>query len=304
MERAISTKTLAALDDRHGPRGDAGLLRPEPAPGRTLRRSWSRYERQATSPGSSMAIVRMIYESDVRSVLPAINVPTLVIQRTEGRFSGRPRAIPRRAHPGRDVRELPGRDVLLWAGDQDAVVGEIQEFLTGRAAGARSATACSRPCCSRTSSARPRGRPRSATRAGSDCSASTIASCDASSSGSAAARSTPPATASSPRSTGRPARSAARSRSATGLRTLGLEVRAGLHTGEIELRATTSRARGPHRRADRGPRRRRRGPRLEHGQGPRRRIGPHVRGPRDPGAEGGPGGVAALFSVCVRLGWI
>jgi pimeloyl-ACP methyl ester carboxylesterase len=48
-----------------------------------LRRAWSRYERQAASPGSTAAIVRLLYESDVRAILPAIHVPTLVIHRTD-----------------------------------------------------------------------------------------------------------------------------------------------------------------------------------------------------------------------------
>jgi hypothetical protein len=48
-----------------------------------LRRAWSRYERQAASPGSTVAIVRLIYESHVRAILPAIRVPTLVIHRAK-----------------------------------------------------------------------------------------------------------------------------------------------------------------------------------------------------------------------------
>ena len=97
-----------------------------------IRRAWARYERSAATPGSTKAIVQLIYESDVRDVLPAIRVPTLVIHRAaakgfaveHGRYLGE--------HiPGAKYVELPGADNLIWAGDQDAIVAEIQDFVTG-----------------------------------------------------------------------------------------------------------------------------------------------------------------------------
>ena len=98
-----------------------------------------------------------------------------------------------------------------------------------------STTACSRRSSSPTSSARPsapgelgdRAWARAARRA-------TTRSCGTSSSGSAARRSTPRATASWRCSTARRARSAARLAIRDGLAELGLEVRAGVHTGEVE----------------------------------------------------------------------
>src|SRR5437867_2916131 len=56
---------------------------PSVASDERIRRSWARYERSAATPGSTKAIVRLIYESDVRDVLPAIRVPTLVIARSD-----------------------------------------------------------------------------------------------------------------------------------------------------------------------------------------------------------------------------
>ena len=100
----------------------------------------------------------------------------------------------------------------------------------------RTPTACWRPCCSPTSSVRRSWPPSSATSVGLRCSETTTGSCVRSSRGSADTRSTPRATGSWRRSTVRPGRSAARRRSGMRCSALGLEIRAGLHTGEVETR--------------------------------------------------------------------
>jgi hypothetical protein len=78
------------------------------------------------------ATVHLIYESDVRDVLPAIRVPTLVIHRVEATGFGVEHGRYLAAHiPGAVYVELPGVDNLIWAGDRDAIVDEIQQFVTG-----------------------------------------------------------------------------------------------------------------------------------------------------------------------------
>jgi class 3 adenylate cyclase len=97
-----------------------------------LRRAWARYERMATSPGNAAVTVRSIWASDVRAVLPAIRVPTLVIHRADDRgLSVEHGRYLARQIPNAKYVELPGIDSLLWAGDQDAVAAEIQDFVTG-----------------------------------------------------------------------------------------------------------------------------------------------------------------------------
>jgi class 3 adenylate cyclase len=92
----------------------------------------SRYERQAASPATVMSMVRMINQIDVRSVLPAISVPTLTISRADpARTDAAHRRYLADQIAGARYVELAGADQLMWAGDQDALVGEIQEFLTG-----------------------------------------------------------------------------------------------------------------------------------------------------------------------------
>lgn len=90
------------------------------------------YYRRSASPGAAAQLLRMNTEIDVRAVLPVIRVPTLVLHRTddldalvdEGRW------IASRI-PGASFIELPGGDHVFWVGDTDAVLSEIQSFLTG-----------------------------------------------------------------------------------------------------------------------------------------------------------------------------
>jgi class 3 adenylate cyclase len=88
--------------------------------------------RRSASPNAAVALAQMNTYVDVRSVLPAVHVPTLVIHRSgdldvkvaEGRF------IADRI-PGAKFVELPGSDHFLAAGDTDAIADEVEEFLTG-----------------------------------------------------------------------------------------------------------------------------------------------------------------------------
>jgi class 3 adenylate cyclase len=71
-------------------------------------------------------------EIDVRPILPAVRVPTLVLHRTGDRVIPVEAARYIAEHvPGASIVELVGDDHLPWIGDSDAVLGEIEEFLTG-----------------------------------------------------------------------------------------------------------------------------------------------------------------------------
>jgi pimeloyl-ACP methyl ester carboxylesterase len=90
------------------------------------------YFRRSVSPGAGAALMRMNTQLDVREVLPAIQAPTLVLHRTGDRDAKveEGRWIASRI-PGAKFVELPGDAHTLWAGDPDEVVDEIEEFLTG-----------------------------------------------------------------------------------------------------------------------------------------------------------------------------
>ncbi len=103
-----------------------------PSEDAAFKRRLATYFRRSASPGAAVALLRMNSEIDVRHVLPTIQVPTLVLHRTgdqdvdveEGRW------IAARV-PGATFVELPGDAHLAWAGDTDEMVDELEEFFTG-----------------------------------------------------------------------------------------------------------------------------------------------------------------------------
>jgi pimeloyl-ACP methyl ester carboxylesterase len=90
------------------------------------------YFRRSASPGAAVALLRMNTQLDIRHILPTIRVPTLVIHRKGDRDANveEGRWIAKQIPNARFV-ELSGEDHLPWVGHQDAVIDEVQEFLTG-----------------------------------------------------------------------------------------------------------------------------------------------------------------------------
>lgn len=93
---------------------------------------WARYLRMGASPGAGVALYRMNIEIDIRSLLPTVRVPTLLLHRAGDRLINveASRYMARRI-PGARLVELAGDDHLVFLGDSDTVLAEIQEFLTG-----------------------------------------------------------------------------------------------------------------------------------------------------------------------------
>jgi class 3 adenylate cyclase len=112
--------------------GDMDIADLAPGVDEAFKRRLATYLRRSASPGAAVALLRMNTEIDTRAVLPTIRVPTLVLQRTGDRDANveEGRWIASQI-PGARFVELPGEAHLPWVGDQDAVLDEVQEFLTG-----------------------------------------------------------------------------------------------------------------------------------------------------------------------------
>jgi pimeloyl-ACP methyl ester carboxylesterase len=92
---------------------------------------WERYMRQSLSPGAAVALARMRMDIDISGVLPAIRVPTLIVHR-EGDLGSDVRAGRYMAEriPGARYVELPGIDHGPWYGDADAILDAVDEFVS------------------------------------------------------------------------------------------------------------------------------------------------------------------------------
>jgi len=101
----------------------------------------ARVMRASASPATADAFMRMNAEMDVREILPLITVPTLVLERGEATMPKGGVDMPPAEEgawvagriPGARLVVLPGRDYLPWIGDQDRVVAEVASFVGGSA---------------------------------------------------------------------------------------------------------------------------------------------------------------------------
>jgi class 3 adenylate cyclase len=104
-----------------------------------LLEQWIAFSRLSASPSSAEAVLRIEKDTDIRHILPAVRVPTLVLTRTGDQAQpiegGRYIAA---KIPGARFVELPGDDAAPWVGDADSVLSEIELYLeqsSGRAFG-------------------------------------------------------------------------------------------------------------------------------------------------------------------------
>ena len=95
-------------------------------------RAWrGRVQTHANTPSSAEAFMRMAFDIDVRHVAAAINVPTLIVHAVDDQICHVENArFLARTIAGARYVELPGADHLPWF-DPDATVAEVREFLTG-----------------------------------------------------------------------------------------------------------------------------------------------------------------------------
>jgi class 3 adenylate cyclase len=111
---------------------DISQLAPSAAADPALMRRVTTFFRRSASPGAAVALNRMNAEIDTRSMLPTIRVPTLVLQRAADREvkAEEERWIASQIPDAKYV-ELSGDDHLPWLGDSDGLLDEVEEFLTG-----------------------------------------------------------------------------------------------------------------------------------------------------------------------------
>ncbi|HEY3241364.1 MAG TPA: adenylate/guanylate cyclase domain-containing protein [Acidimicrobiia bacterium] len=111
------------------------IFAPDLAHSKAARANLAHFERLSTSPGTVRAYIEICKNIDVRSVLPSVRVPTLVVHRSEDPILEVFHARYLAEHiAGARLLVVPGGNHILWV-DADQVVDEIEEFLTGTRGG-------------------------------------------------------------------------------------------------------------------------------------------------------------------------
>jgi class 3 adenylate cyclase/pimeloyl-ACP methyl ester carboxylesterase len=130
-----SEELLAALAPMWGTGEDQHVINPDMPWNEEIRATWARHDRLAASPATHALVMPLVVEVDVRAVLPTIRVPTLVIHHADDAL-----VLPEQGKdvadhiPGAKYVELPGRNVYHFVEPWRSSFQEIYQFLTGHQA--------------------------------------------------------------------------------------------------------------------------------------------------------------------------
>ncbi len=109
-----------------------GLFAPSRANDDAFKRWWARFERLGGSPSVPLMITKMNSEIDIRHIIRSVRVPTLILHRCgDTRVNVNAGRYAAQHISGAKYVELPGEDHCLWVGDTDRIAEELEEFLTG-----------------------------------------------------------------------------------------------------------------------------------------------------------------------------
>jgi class 3 adenylate cyclase len=109
-----------------------GIIAPSVASDDAFRAWWDMAGNRAASPSMARAFINKIREADVRDTLPRVTAPTLILHRDNADFSPVAHAHYLAEHiAGSHLVELPGEDALYWVGNTAPMLDEIEEFITG-----------------------------------------------------------------------------------------------------------------------------------------------------------------------------
>ncbi|HXX89158.1 MAG TPA: adenylate/guanylate cyclase domain-containing protein [Acidimicrobiales bacterium] len=113
------------------PVDDVKIMVPSLASDPDFRAWWKRAGQRSASPATARAMLTMMYRADVRATLPLITAPTLLIHRVRSMLPVEMTRYLADHLSNARLIELPGSDHFPYAGDSDALVEEVEEFLTG-----------------------------------------------------------------------------------------------------------------------------------------------------------------------------
>jgi class 3 adenylate cyclase len=123
---------LEKIEQSWGKGASLSAFAPSKATDERFKQWWGRFERLSASPSAAIMLMRMNSQIDVRHILPAIRVPALILHRSgDTRVNVEAGRYLAANILGAKYVEFPGPDHLTWAGNVDQLADEIEEFLTG-----------------------------------------------------------------------------------------------------------------------------------------------------------------------------
>jgi class 3 adenylate cyclase/predicted alpha/beta hydrolase len=123
---------IASLEEGWGGPVDLDTIAPSRAGDPRFAQWFATYLRTSASPSAAVTLARMNTHVDVRGALAAVDVPTLVVHHTDDRDASVEEGRYIAHHiPGAKFVELPGEDHIWFGADADAIADEVEGFLTG-----------------------------------------------------------------------------------------------------------------------------------------------------------------------------
>jgi class 3 adenylate cyclase len=130
---SVLQRIVDDMKENWGNAAALGVMAPSRVPDDRFRTWYARGERLGGGPDQTAEAFRITCERDVRPLLASINAPTLVVHRDGNRLFRLGAGKYLAEHiPGAKLVVLPGEDHLFFVGDADAIMDEVEEFLTGR----------------------------------------------------------------------------------------------------------------------------------------------------------------------------
>ncbi len=131
-EQALAESGQELLLPHWGEGATIEVSAPSRADDPEIRAFTARLERMSISPGMLARVAQMFVETDVRDVVPSVHVPALVVHRRHDRLVNVRHSRWLAEHlPNARLVEIPGDDHIPWYQDPELTLGEIEEFLTG-----------------------------------------------------------------------------------------------------------------------------------------------------------------------------
>jgi pimeloyl-ACP methyl ester carboxylesterase len=129
---AFTEEGLADIEEHWGDGALIEMFAPSYAHDEMAREMWGRYQRAGASPSMARRVLEALAAIDTREILPAVNVPTLILHRVDERVAPveGARYMAERIK-GAKLVEMEGADHLPMLGDTEALTDEVEEFLTG-----------------------------------------------------------------------------------------------------------------------------------------------------------------------------